>query len=42
MSKNRVIVTIALLLVVLALVTVAKNRDGGSEVGEVNEEKEAN
>ncbi len=38
MSKNMVIVTIALLLVVLALVAVAKTRNGGSEVEEVEEE----
>ena len=45
MSKNRVIVTIGALLVVLAVLAVAKTRNGGSEIEdeteEVNEEEEA-
>ena len=41
MSKNRVIVMIAALLVVLALVAVAKGRNGESEVDETTADEEA-
>ena len=41
MSKNRLIVTIAVLLVLLAVVAVAKGRNGGSEVDETTADEEA-
>ena len=41
MLKNKVIVTIAALLVVLAVLALAKSRNGGDEVEELIEEEEA-
>ncbi len=40
MSKNRVIVTISLLLVVLAVLAVAKSRNGGTEAEQITEEED--
>ncbi len=41
MSKNRVIVTIGALLVLLAVLALAKGRNGADEVEELIEEQEA-
>lgn len=41
MSKNRLIVPIAALLVVLAVLALANRRNGGDEVEELIEEQEA-
>ena len=41
MSKNRVTVIIAALLVVLAVLALAKGRNGGGEVEEPIEEQDA-